>query len=318
MLSPCCDIVCLSIIVLEETSFSEIKVGPKVTKKEWIEPTPPRDVEVPCPVKKFSTTPISKAKRRINDSSDSEQEEEAKPKSTAVPTKKVPKVSGGKTDNSNSQFKKEGSKLQVKKETTKLITKDATTDSDCEFVIESAPKIKRKSQLNTPKSVESVDHKAEITPEQTSPVGEDASTAASESKSMTPGKENKRQSVENAKTNQKRSSSSPNPTSELVSGHADLPPFKKKLSFDKNKLSSALMKLKTSSTDLSSKNGANSEKLLGRNDRAGSFDSLSSANTDSTCLDLIPPETPRPLDFELESSSKAERKKQKKEKSEYW
>ena len=185
-------------------------------------------------------------------------------------------------------------------------------------MIESAPKIKRKSQLNTPKSVVSDEHKVEINPDKTSPAGEDASTAASESKSMTPGKENKRQSVENAKTNQKRSSSSPNPTSELVSGHANLLPFKKKLSFDKHKLSFALMKLKTSSTDLSSKNGASSEKLLGRNDRAGSVDSFSSVNTDSTCLDLIPPETPRPLDFELESSSKAERKKQKKDKSEYW
>lgn len=287
----------------ETASFSEIKVAPKsATKQEWIEPTPPRDVEVPCPAKKFAATPKT-VRKRINDSSDSEEEGEAVKEKIKTAFPLVRKLDESVVDKPGAISEAFKNKAQVKLEKVKTLLTDP--NSDCEFVTERAPKIKPKSRANTPKAVT----ETTLPSESAGPPCDDANSAGDKS-FMTPGKENKKVTLENAKTNQKRSNDAPTPATTLNSSHEDSPPFKKKLLFDKGKLSLALMKLKTSSSDSSSK-----ERHLSRSDRADSVDSFSSTNTDIACLDLIPPETPRPLDFELEGSSKA--KKKKKDKSEY-
>lgn len=267
-------------MVSEERSFSEIKVTARSEEKqEWIDPSLPGDVEVPVTPIKYHTG------------------------------KECPKQEEGSDTNRRSP-------PQVKQEKP-APAKAEDSDSDCAFVSIRAPKIKRKPNPAR-QIVETVI--SNLTDADSG--NHDKDSELTNADCMTPNKENSCAAPETAKA----ASAEKNPSPTAETGH-DIAAPKKRFAFDKSKLSSAFMKLKSSGETKLSRNGSNgkigektaqSRPMLSRTERAGSTESCSSANTDNSITDLIPPETPRPLDFELDGqtdTSRAERKKNKK--SEY-
>ena len=97
--------------------------------------------------------------------------------------------------------------------------------------------------------------------------------------------------------------------------------FAKKLAFDKNKLSSAFKKIKSGAVNkgnvVTGEDNSNTPKthdnrldtLKKREERSNSIDSVSSVDTS---VELIPPSSAKPLEFDLPDTAKKKHKKEKK------
>lgn len=83
-------------------------------------------------------------------------------------------------------------------------------------------------------------------------------------------------------------------------------PKKKPFSFDKNKFKSALKKINSGNADVNSA----ATNIAHIQQRPCSVDSQASANTDDN-IELIPPEAPKPLEFDLPEPSPKKHKKKK-------